>query len=96
MTKHRYTLEEIKARRNALAAELKVRERRIVRQWDDLVAPPEFEDQFHLWANRAEAAFSLYDGFMTGFKLLRTFGGLFRRKKSADKVGGSSRRAGDR
>ncbi len=76
-----YTLEEIHRQRQKLSKRIDKKEQEIRRKWRDLVAPPEVEDTLHLWTNRAEAAFSLYDGFMTGYKLLRSFGFSFGRKK---------------
>lgn len=81
MTRQRYTLESIKAKSDSMDAELARRKERLRRRWDDLVAPPEVDDNLSLWANRAEAALSLYDGFMTGYKLLKTFDFLIPRKK---------------
>lgn len=76
-----YTLEEIHRQRQKLSKRIDKKEQEIRRKWRDLVAPPEVDDTFHLWTNRAEAAFSLYDGFMTSYKLLRSFGFSFGRKK---------------
>ena len=81
----RYTLGDIKRQRQKLSKRIEQKEQRLRRQWHDLVDPPEVNDAFHLWANRAEAAFSLYDGFMTGYKLLRTLGFSFGRKKKTRK-----------
>jgi len=86
MNSRRYTLDELNRYKMRLAADVKVREERLQRKWTALVTPPTFEDRFSLWTNRANAAFSLYDGFMTGFKLLRRCSSLFRRKKSGAKV----------
>ncbi len=76
-----YTLEEIQRQRKKLTKRIDKKEREIRNKWRNLVAPPEVEDTLQLWTNRAEAAFSLYDGFMTGYKLLRSFGFSFGRKK---------------
>lgn len=86
MTKQKYTLEDIKAQRAALAADIKEKEQGIRQKWAELVKPPTSENQFQLWANRAAAAYTLYDGFMTGYKVLRTFNSVFRRKKKGGKA----------
>ncbi len=81
-----YTLADIREERDALAAKAREQEARISAHWDEMMTPPTVESQFRLWANRAEAAFTLYDGFMTGFKLLRSYGDLLgSRKKRARK-----------
>lgn len=85
MTPPRYTLESIRVQQNKLAAEIKQREQRITQKWDDITTPPTFDTKFGLYANRAEAAFSLYDGFMTGFKLLRIYYKYFHKKKGNKK-----------
>ena len=80
-----YTLNEIRRQRQSLSKRIDKKEQDIRRKWQNLVAPPDVDDTFHLWKNRAEAAFSLYDGFMTGYKLLRSFGFSFGRKKKKNK-----------
>ncbi len=76
-----YTLEGIQAERDKLSLEIKKKETAIRQKWAGIVAPPPAENRFQQWTNRAEAAFSVYDGFMTGYKLLRLFGVFFRRGK---------------
>lgn len=78
----RYTLESIRAQQAKLSADIKKRERRISRKWTDITTPPTFDSKFALYANRAEAAYNLYDGFMTGYKLLRICSKFFFKKKS--------------
>ena len=82
-----YTLEEIQRQRQKLTKRINKKEREIRNKWRDLVAPPDVEDTLQLWTNRAEAAFSLYDGFMTGYKLLRSFDFSFGRKKKKKTTG---------
>lgn len=85
MTNSRHTLESIRAQQAQLSQEIKKREQRISRKWSDIITPPTFESKFALYANRAQAAFSLYDGFMTGFKLLRLFYKPLRKKRESKK-----------
>ena len=77
------TLEDIRARRNQVDSEAKKQKKKLRRQWDELIAPPPTADRLSLWLNRAESAASIYDGFRTGYKLLRRFTPLFggKRKK---------------
>ena len=76
----KYTLEEIHHQRQKLTRRIEKKEKVIGRKWRSLVAPPEVDSKVALWVNRAEAACSLYDGFMTGYKLLRVLGISFGRK----------------
>ncbi|MDO4930485.1 MAG: hypothetical protein Q4E59_05060 [Bacteroidales bacterium] len=81
--KRKYTPEDIAAERAALTAQIKAKEKTIRQKWTTLTAPPTSDNKFQLWTNRAAAAYTLYDGFMTGYKLLRTFntvGRLFRKR----------------
>ncbi len=81
MIKHIYTLEEIHARRKELRARIAASEASIVEQWNDLTAPPLVDNPIQLWTNRAQAAYSIYDGLMTGYKLFRRYRGFFKKKK---------------
>ncbi len=77
------TLEEIRQLRAAVAVDLKHQEARIRKTWANVVTPPPVGDDITLWANRASAAYSMFDGFRTGYKLLRALGFVsrLRRKK---------------
>lgn len=77
----KYTLEEIRRQRQKLSRRIEKKEKVIGRKWHGLVAPPELNSKIAFWTNRAEAAYSLYDGFMMGYKLLRILGFSFGRKR---------------
>lgn len=74
MAEKQLSLEQIDARRAEMSAELTRKGQGIARKWAELMAPPEVEDRFHLWSNRAEAALKIYDGAMTGYKLFGVLG----------------------
>lgn len=81
MIKHVYTLAEIKARHKELAERVARSEASIRDQWNELTAPPVVDTPVQLWVNRAQAAYSIYDGLMSGYKLFRHYRGFFKRKK---------------
>lgn len=85
MAEKQWSLEQIDRRRAELSDELARKGDDIVDKWTALTAPPEVEDRFHLWSNRAEAALKVYDGAMTGYKLFSLLGRFWKRssKKSA-------------
>lgn len=77
----KYTLEEIHARRDKLQLELTKKEQRIKNKMDALFSPPETGNKAEMYMNRAVAAYNAFDGFMTGYKLLKSLGLLFKRFK---------------
>lgn len=82
----RYSLENIHAQRTKLAADVKSREQRIVKKWETITERPTLDSKFSLYANRAEAAYQVYDGFMMGYKLLRIFRRYFPKSRSKRKT----------
>lgn len=76
-----YTLEEIKAERQMAYSRLKKSKLRVSGHFNSLFSPPEAVNKMQHWANSIERAIVVYDGVMTGYKLFRTFRGVFRKKK---------------
>lgn len=81
MKRFTYTPQELEARRNRLTKEIEKKEQSIRHKWQNIIAPPAPENKLAQWINRAEAAYSVFDGVMTGYRLCRTFSSFFRRKK---------------
>lgn len=81
MKKNSYTPEELEARRARLTKEIDKKERIIRHKWQEIIAPPAADNKLAQWINRAEAAYSIFDGAMTGYRLFRTFSSYFRRRK---------------
>ena len=75
------TLEELAYRQAQLKKKIRQKEASIKRNVDDLFLAPSVENQIDQIVNYAKVGFNLYDGFRTGFKLLRNFGFSFKRKK---------------
>ena len=82
MVKSPYSLEAIKARRSELSKQIAEKEQNITQMWGKMVEPPVIENKYHLWSNRAKAAFKTYDGVLLGYKLFRIFGGFMKRQKT--------------
>lgn len=82
MKRFTYTPEELEARRARLTREIEKKEMAIRRKWQDIISPPAADNKLSQWINRAEAAYSVFDGVMTGYRLCRNFSSFFRRKKS--------------
>ena len=76
-----YTLQEIHARRDELRLQLAKKEKSIKNRVDELLTPPVPENKAESWMNHAVAAYNAFDGFMTGYKLLKACGFLFKRFK---------------
>ncbi len=68
-----YTSEKLRAEKAQLQKELKQCARRISQHWAALTAPPEETTKFRGWVNQAERAYVVYDGVMTGYKLMKRF-----------------------
>ena len=76
-----YSLEEIRARRVELRQQLNRKEQIIKTKVDALFSPPESGNKAEMYMNRAVAAYNAFDGFMTGYKLLKSLSFLFNRFK---------------
>ncbi len=76
-----YTLESIAAERARLVKDKEETAARIRLDATALFAPEPAETKMQALINNAGRAIAIYDGVMLGYKLLRQFGGLFRRKR---------------
>ena len=76
-----YTLEAIQAHTDALRAELAKRRQSLRAHYHEIFAPPApSNNKVQTLVRRASTAYAVFDGFWTGYKMLRVlFGG--RRKK---------------
>lgn len=76
-----YTLEAIQAHTDALRAELAKRRQSLRAHYHEIFAPPApTNNKVQTLVRRASTAYAIFDGFWTGYKMLRVlFGG--RRKK---------------
>ena len=76
-----YTLEAIQAHTDALRAELAKRRQSLRAHYHEIFAPPApSNNKMQTLVRRASTAYAIFDGFWTGYKMLRVlFGG--RRKK---------------
>ena len=76
-----YTLEAIQAHTDALRAELAKRRQSLRTHYHEIFAPPApSNNKVQTLVRRASTAYAIFDGFWTGYKMLRVlFGG--RRKK---------------
>ena len=76
-----YTLESIQAHTDALRAELAKRRQSLRAHYHEIFAPPApSNNKVQTLVRRASTAYAIFDGFWTGYKMLRVlFGG--RRKK---------------
>ena len=76
-----YTLEAIQAHTDALRAELAKRRQSLRAHYHEIFAPPApSNNKVQTLVRRASTAYAIFDGFWTGYKMLRVlFGG--RRKK---------------
>lgn len=81
MTKKIYTLEEMALQKQALRKALSENQAGIRIKLDALFTPPPAETKMQGWMNNASRLFAVYDGVMTGYKLMRTFGWIFGRRK---------------
>ena len=81
MIRHTYTLNEIEIRRAQTEKALQQMEQRIKAKTDRLLTPPPAENKMKMWIGNAERAYAVYDGVMTGYKLLKKIKHLFKRRK---------------
>ena len=79
-----YTWEELEFRRELLKKELQKKELEIEKHSKRLFATPKTEDTWERLLNYAQAGTSAYDGFLTGFKLLKSLMTFFRKRKKKD------------
>lgn len=81
MIRHTYTLSEIEIRRSQTEKALRQMELRIKEKTNRLLAPPPAANKMQEWINNAERAYAVYDGVMTGYKLLKKLKRVFRRNR---------------
>ena len=76
-----YSLESIQAHTDALRVELAKRKQSLRAHYHEIFAPPApSNNKVQTLVRRASTAYAIFDGFWTGYKMLRVlFGG--RRKK---------------
>jgi len=83
-----YTLQTLQAERAELKKQIQARREGIARRWDALFAPPAEASHAERITNNIGRVIAVYDGVMTGYKLLRQFRHLrdrFRSKKKRRK-----------
>lgn len=68
-----YTHERLQREKQQLQKEILRSKKAISRHWNNLTATPPETSKLQGWVNQAEKAFVVYDGVMTGYKLLRRF-----------------------
>lgn len=80
-TPARYTLNDINSRRDALRAEMLASSERITDLWHDLVTPPPADSKSEILISNFQRGFAIFDGVMTGYKILRRFGMFIPKRK---------------
>ena len=77
-----YTLEAIQAHTDALRAELAKRRKSLRAHYHEIFAPPApSNNKVQTLVRRASTAYAIFDGFWTGYKMLRVlFGGKRKRR----------------
>lgn len=84
MTEKIYTLASLQQKQAELQKELDKSRRKMSAHWQSLTAQPEESSRSQFWMNQLERSLAIYDGVMTGYKLLRRFNALtsiFKRRK---------------
>lgn len=81
MSRNKYKIDEIRARRAWLADRLEEKGESIARRWDELVAPGKKQRGAGKWMSRFATALTLYDGAMMGYRIYRGLNRVFRRRK---------------
>ena len=77
-----YSLESIQAHTDALRAELAQRRQRLRAHYHAIFAPPApTNNKVQTFVHRASTAYAIFDGFWTGYKLLRVLFGSKRKKR---------------
>lgn len=79
--KKTYTLEEMALQKQAIKKALSENQAGIRLKFDALFTPPPAETKVQGWMNNASRLFAVYDGVMTGYKLMRAFGWIFSKRK---------------
>lgn len=74
-----YTIEDLKDLKRQSDSEIDRSRSDILKLWVSLTTPPSSDGKVQNWVNQVERAVALYDGVMTGYKLLRRFGSVVRR-----------------
>lgn len=88
MAKDMTTLERLRARREQLREETAQSAAEIRKHWETLFTPPPADTKVQRWVSQAERALAVYDGVMTGYKLMKRLGAAFPRKS---RKGGAQR-----
>ncbi len=73
-------LERLRARREQLQKETAQSAAEIRRHWEALFTPPPADTKVQRWVSQAERAVAVYDGVMTGYKLMKRLGAILPRK----------------
>ncbi len=73
-------LERLRARREQLQKETAQGAAEIRRHWEALFTPPPADTKVQRWVSQAERAVAVYDGVMTGYKLMKRLGAILPRK----------------
>lgn len=77
-----YTLESIQTRTRQLRDEVKAKEQKLHTHYREIFAPPAPVGRMEAIISHISSAYSLIDGFLTGYKLLTAlFGGRRRKHK---------------
>ena len=77
-----YTLEAIQAHTDALRAELAKRRQSLRAHYHEIFAPPApSNNKVQTLVRRASTAYAIFDGFWTGYKMLRVLSGGRRKKR---------------
>lgn len=80
MAKDMAALERLRVRREQLRKETEQSAAEIRKHWETLFTPPPADTKVRRWVSQAERAVAVYDGVMTGYKLMKRLGAAFPRK----------------
>lgn len=86
MTKDIYSSTSLAERQQKIEKRLAAKRNEISQQWDMLVAPPKSSSNMQQLLNQAERAVAIYDGVMTGYKIIKRFNSFFKRTKRNKKT----------
>lgn len=77
-----YSLESIQAHTDALRVELAKRKQSLRAHYHEIFAPPApSNNKVQTLVRRASTAYAIFDGFWTGYKMLRVLFGSKRKKR---------------
>lgn len=79
-----YSMSSLQEKQAALQKEIEKSRHEMARHWQSLTMRPDGHSRSQLWMSQLERSLIVYDGVMTGYKLLRRFNtltSLFKRKK---------------